>query len=142
MKYKATYFLRLPDDLNFMPSLSNGHLGFTIFGDAIYMNGVYNGQKGDSRRARLPNWLNVTAHILNDQTKKFYPPDNVEYSMNLYEGVFQWIEEYKNLNMTLKQRVYAHRYFNRALIYEMILRAQTQSGKKYIYMFMMDIVTF
>jgi hypothetical protein len=25
---------RLPDDLNFMPTLGNGHLGFTVFSDS------------------------------------------------------------------------------------------------------------
>ncbi|KAM7351711.1 protein-glucosylgalactosylhydroxylysine glucosidase isoform 1-T1 [Cochliomyia hominivorax] len=130
----------LPDDLNFMPSLSNGHLGLTVFGDSIYMNGVYNGFKGDSRRARLPNWLNVSAHILNDQTKMYYQPENIEYTLNLYEGVFQWIEEYKNLKISIKQRVYAHRYFNRALIYEMIFLSEPASANTGSYTEAFDIM--
>ncbi|KAI8125500.1 Protein-glucosylgalactosylhydroxylysine glucosidase [Lucilia cuprina] len=117
----------LPDDLNFMPSLSNGHLGFTVFGDAIYINGVYNGYKGNSRRARLPNWLNVTAHILNTQTNSYFQHNSIEYSMNLYEGVYEWVKEYKCLNLVLKQRFYAHRYFNRALVYETIVTRKTTS---------------
>ncbi|XP_037810155.1 protein-glucosylgalactosylhydroxylysine glucosidase isoform X2 [Lucilia sericata] len=117
----------LPDDLNFMPSLSNGHLGFTIFGDAIYINGVYNGYKGNSRRARLPNWLNVTAHILNTQTNTYIQHNNIEYTMNLYEGVYEWVEDYTSLNLVLKQRFYAHRYFNRALVYEMTVIRKTAS---------------
>ncbi|XP_023301582.2 protein-glucosylgalactosylhydroxylysine glucosidase [Lucilia cuprina] len=117
----------LPDDLNFMPSLSNGHLGFTVFGDSIYINGVYNGYKGNSRRARLPNWLNVTAHILNTQTNSYFQHNSIEYTMNLYEGVYEWVEEYKCLNLVLKQRFYAHRYFNRALVYETIVTRKTTS---------------
>ncbi|XP_065358226.1 protein-glucosylgalactosylhydroxylysine glucosidase [Calliphora vicina] len=128
LQIDKTFLLKpksLPSDLNFMPSLSNGHLGFTIFGDAIYMNGVYNGQKGNSRRARLPNWLNITAGILNTQTKTYFQPDNIEYTMNLYEGVYEWMEYYKLFNLVLKQRVYAHRYFNRALICEIIVLRET-----------------
>ena len=114
-----------------MPSLTNGHLGFTVFGDAIYMNGVYNGFKGDSRRARLPNWLNVTANILNKQTNAHFNPDQVNYEMNLYEGFYSWTQTYENLNLTLQQRTYAHRYFNRALIYELLVKRNSTGGKFY-----------
>ena len=112
-----------------MPSLGNGHLGFTVFGDAIYMNGVYNGFKGDSRRARLPNWLNVTANILDKQTNAYLKPDQVNYEMNLYQGFYSWTQVYEKLNLTLQQRTYAHRYFNRALVYELLVEWNSTGGK-------------
>uniref|UniRef100_A0A1A9V831 Protein-glucosylgalactosylhydroxylysine glucosidase n=1 Tax=Glossina austeni TaxID=7395 RepID=A0A1A9V831_GLOAU len=114
----------LPKDLNFMPSLANGHLGFTVFGDAIYFNGVYNGEAGNSRRARLPNNLNLTIEVFSEHLRAYrqYQLPPTQYVMNLKDGYFQWQQ---NLTVSLgdtvqiTQRIYAHRYFNRALIYEL-----------------------
>ena len=41
-----------------MPYVGNGHLASTIFDDAIYVNGVYNGQRGVSHRGKIPNMHN------------------------------------------------------------------------------------
>ncbi|XP_013098590.2 protein-glucosylgalactosylhydroxylysine glucosidase [Stomoxys calcitrans] len=119
---------RLPSDLNFMPSISNGNLGLTVFGDAIYVNGVYNGFKGESRRARFPNWLNISANIQGTQSDDLSQVQNVTYSMNLLNGYFQWTHRMDDLGVTLTQRVYAHRFYNRALIYEMIVERETSEA--------------
>ena len=29
-----------------MPTLSNGHIGVTVYSDELYINGVYNGEGG------------------------------------------------------------------------------------------------
>lgn len=122
-----------------MPCLSNGHLGFTVFGDSIYVNGVYNGKRGNSRRARLPNWLNLSAEVVQiDDYSSLLETTDIEYELNLYQGYFQWSQ---TVNVTsnialnslqsiiLKQRVYAHRFFNRALIYELFVqRIQNITG--------------
>lgn len=34
-------------NLRYMPTLGNGHLGTTVFSDAIYLNGLYNGAGGE-----------------------------------------------------------------------------------------------
>ncbi|XP_061397704.1 protein-glucosylgalactosylhydroxylysine glucosidase [Musca vetustissima] len=116
----------LPSDLNFMPSLSNGHLGFTVFGDAIFVNGVYNGQKGNSRRARLPNWINISATIYEANNSILDPMhNNITYVMNLSDGYFQWSTNMTDRGIVLQQRVYAHRFYNRALIYELLVERQT-----------------
>ncbi|XP_075154058.1 protein-glucosylgalactosylhydroxylysine glucosidase isoform X2 [Haematobia irritans] len=110
----------LPSDLKFMPSIANGHLGFTVFGDAIYVNGVYNGFKGDSRRARLPNWLNITATLRGTtHSDSALPGEPVVYTMNLFKGYFQWLQNFQSIGVTMRQRVYAHRFYNRALIYDL-----------------------
>ncbi|XP_026465259.1 protein-glucosylgalactosylhydroxylysine glucosidase-like [Ctenocephalides felis] len=36
-----------------LPTVANGHLGYTLTSDAIYMNGLYNGEGGRSHRARI-----------------------------------------------------------------------------------------
>ncbi|XP_073821051.1 protein-glucosylgalactosylhydroxylysine glucosidase [Musca autumnalis] len=113
----------LPTDLNFMPSLSNGHLGFTVFGDAIFVNGVYNGFKGNSRRARLPNWLNISANIFGLDNKIINTVHiNNTYVMHLWDGYFQWSKQLPYQGILLQQRVYAHRFYNRALIYELNIK--------------------
>lgn len=43
-----------------MPYVGNGHLASTIFNNAIFLNGLYNGQRGESHRARLPNFHNFS----------------------------------------------------------------------------------
>ncbi|XP_050079092.1 protein-glucosylgalactosylhydroxylysine glucosidase-like [Anopheles maculipalpis] len=42
-----------------LPTLANGHLGFTVLKDAVYMAGLYNGAGGLSHRARIPNIANI-----------------------------------------------------------------------------------
>ncbi|XP_018793331.1 PREDICTED: acid trehalase-like protein 1 [Bactrocera latifrons] len=114
---------QLPPDLNFMPTLGNGHVGYTVFGDAIFMNGVYNGVGGNSRRARIPNWLNLSvAKIQYEEWELAIIPDMFE--LQLQDGYFRWQFAYEanGLQLKLEQRTYPHRYYNRALIYELFVR--------------------
>lgn len=116
----------LPPDLNFMPSLSNGHLGYTVFGNAIFMNGVYNGAGGNSRRARIPNWINITAELCDPagcQVNNEYT--DISYEMDLRGGYFKNRKSYASLGLTLEQRTYPHRYYNRALVYELLAYRHT-----------------
>ncbi|EDV99375.1 GH13818 [Drosophila grimshawi] len=101
-----------------MPSLSNGHLGYTIFGDAIFMNGVYNGAAGNSKRARIPNWINTSAELCD----RFgcMTSNDISYEMDLRDGYFRYRTNYASKGITLEQRTYPHRYYNRALVYELL----------------------
>ncbi|XP_033150831.1 LOW QUALITY PROTEIN: protein-glucosylgalactosylhydroxylysine glucosidase [Drosophila busckii] len=129
----AEYLLKtnsLPADLNFMPSLSNGHLGYTVFGDAIFMNGVYNGAAGNSQRARIPNWLNIKAELC-DRFGCAESEANVSrsYEMNLLGGYFSYKQHYPGLDLTLEQRSYAHRFYNRAVIYELLAKRHATAAR-------------
>lgn len=109
----------LPSDLNFMPSLANGHLGYTVFGDAIFMNGVYNGAGGNSKRARIPNWLNISVELCDHfGCLGSNAASNISYEMDLQEGYFRYRTRYAAIGVTLEQRTYPHRYYTRALVYE------------------------
>lgn len=44
----------LPSDERYLPPLANGLLGWRVFGDKMYMGGVYNGEAGECHRADLP----------------------------------------------------------------------------------------
>ncbi|KAH8329102.1 hypothetical protein KR074_003860, partial [Drosophila pseudoananassae] len=113
----------LPSDLNFMPTLGNGHLGYTVYGDAIFMNGVYNGAGGNSKRARIPNWLNITTQICDRfgcTTDEDVAVNGTSYEMNLRDGYFRSLTTFRSLGITLEQRTYPHRFYNRALVYEVV----------------------
>ena len=37
-------------NFRYMPTLANGHIGFTPFDESIYMNGLFNGEGGECAR--------------------------------------------------------------------------------------------
>ncbi|CAK1544235.1 unnamed protein product [Leptosia nina] len=96
----------LPSDDHFMPSVGNGHIATNVFSDTVYMNGVYNGRKGESRRARIPAWANVRLNSTLTQTPV--------YSLNTKHGVFTVTVDRERSIIT--QRIFAHRYYTRAIV--------------------------
>jgi hypothetical protein len=42
-----------------MASVGNGHISTTVYTDTVYMNGLYNGERGESHRARIPSRNNI-----------------------------------------------------------------------------------
>ncbi|KAH8282516.1 hypothetical protein KR054_008130, partial [Drosophila jambulina] len=113
----------LPSDLNFMPTLGNGHLGYTVLGDAIFMNAVYNGPGGNSKRARIPNWLNISTEVCDRfgcASGRDVAINGTSYEMDLRNGYFRSLTTHKSLGITVEQRTYPHKYYNRALVYEVV----------------------
>ena len=49
----------MPSDELEMPSVGNGQLATGIYTDTVYMNGLYNGELGESHRARIPSQINI-----------------------------------------------------------------------------------
>lgn len=114
------YFSSLPENHNFMPVLANGHLGFTTFSDSVYMNGFYNGKMGLSHRARIPNYSNI--QIKTCQLNKCI------YCLDTKTGIFR-IEFYdKNEAFKIIHYVYAHRYYNRAIINQIYIHRFNFTG--------------
>jgi len=97
----------LPDFYE-LPTLSNGHIGFVIYGDSVFMNGVYNGQNGNSHRARIPNFANI-------DTNWECLEQNCAYQLNLKQGYFEKIA-YRGKSFKVSQQMYAHRYYNRLIV--------------------------
>ena len=64
-------------DTKLMAYVGNGHLASTVFDNAIYLNGLYNGARGVSHRARLPNMHNF-------QIKGNY--SNKQYVLDMKNG--------------------------------------------------------
>ncbi|GBP95416.1 Protein-glucosylgalactosylhydroxylysine glucosidase [Eumeta japonica] len=99
----------LPTDNKFMPSIGNGHLATDVFSEAVYMNGLYNGRWGRSRRARIPAWANV--RLNSTLTHHPYKP---MYSLDTKNGVF--VVKVERERSVVTQKIYAHRFYTRALI--------------------------
>lgn len=51
-----------------MPSIGNGQLSTGVYTDTVYMNGLYNGELGESHRARIPSQINIRMSIDGGQT--------------------------------------------------------------------------
>lgn len=96
------------------PVLANGHIGFVPYGDSISMNGLYNGFKGDSHRASIPNYANVQFEPCTEQST-----NNVElctYALDIYNGVFRTEIQLNDGSVSVEHIQYAHRYHETALI--------------------------
>ncbi|XP_070540414.1 protein-glucosylgalactosylhydroxylysine glucosidase-like [Ptychodera flava] len=97
-------------DLSYMASVGNGHLSTTIYGDRIYVNGLYNGRLGESHRARIPSRNAIRVSF----------PEQVEqrverrYFLDVEKGV--WHEEAKHDHFTVTVRIFAHRFYTRLLV--------------------------
>ncbi|GAB0096820.1 protein-glucosylgalactosylhydroxylysine glucosidase [Sergentomyia squamirostris] len=100
----------LPENGNFMPVLGNGHVGFQILSDSVYMNNLYNGAQGLSHRARIPNFGNI--QIIN------YGELNgtVKYTMDTKSGIFRTSFSPKSKKYRLDHLIYAHRFYDRAIV--------------------------
>ena len=51
-----------------MPSIGNGQLATGIYTDTVYMNGLYNGELGESHRARIPSQINIRMDVTSSIT--------------------------------------------------------------------------
>lgn len=70
-------------DPKLMPYVGNGHLASTIFDNKVYVNGLYNGERGESHRARVPNTHNF--RILTDDVDGFW---SRRYVLDMRRGKF------------------------------------------------------
>lgn len=125
-KHHAVNSRRLPEDLNWMPILSNGHIALQLLSPNVYKNGLYNGKHGLSHRARLPNYSNVIIPQIqfNGSTTTSFT-----YRMNHRHGIFETLIRADN-SIHIRHQVYAHRYYDRAVVNEIILtRLGSDSGK-------------
>ncbi|XP_076799706.1 protein-glucosylgalactosylhydroxylysine glucosidase-like [Clavelina lepadiformis] len=104
---------KLPNDTRFYPTVSNSFVGHQIFSDTIYINGLYNGRKKDSHRARIPNFLPYV--ITPTSSKKF----STKYMQDLDRGVFS--AQAHSDSLQIEQVFYAHKLFTRLLVTEITI---------------------
>ncbi|KAG4071845.1 hypothetical protein HA402_006006 [Bradysia odoriphaga] len=108
----------LPEDNNLLPTISNGHIGFTVLSDSVYLNGLYNGLKGLSHRARIPNEMNI--NIVSPSIT------NKTFTFNAKSGTFQI--DMIGPDYSIVHRIYAHRFYNRAIINQVYIYRLNYEG--------------
>ncbi|XP_028034225.1 protein-glucosylgalactosylhydroxylysine glucosidase [Bombyx mandarina] len=116
---------RLPTNDRFMASIGNGHVAANVFSDTVYMNGLYNGNKGESHRARIPNWANIRLN----STLSHIPYSPV-YSLDTKEGAFKVRVDRERSIVT--QRIFAHRYYTRAIINQIQVMAKAHAEPNFV----------
>lgn len=105
----------MPEDERYMSSIGNGHLATDIFSETVFMNGLYNGKRGESHRARIPAWCNI--QISNSTLEEENP--TTFYSLDTTGGVF--IASYESEKWTIEQRIFAHRFYTRAIVNQFVI---------------------
>ncbi|XP_050079008.1 protein-glucosylgalactosylhydroxylysine glucosidase-like [Anopheles maculipalpis] len=107
------------------PTLANGHLGFVVYGDSVHLNGVYNGLKGVSHRARIPNYANIQlANCSSLQTH----PKNCRYQLDMRNGKFRTTLEDPTGGYRVQHEVYPNRYFSQTIVNRIHIRRLKATG--------------
>ncbi|XP_058058653.1 protein-glucosylgalactosylhydroxylysine glucosidase-like [Anopheles bellator] len=101
------------------PTLANGHLGFVVYGDSVHLNGVYNGLKGVSHRARIPNFANVQ---LANCSSLVAQPKNCRYQLDMRSGKFRTTLEDPSGGFRVVHEVYPNRHFDQTIVNRVLLR--------------------
>jgi hypothetical protein len=114
------FLFRLPNDSRLLPTLGNGHLGFTVLSDNVYKNGLYNGHSGLSHRARIPNFVNI---LFADCLKQI-----CNYTLNAELGYFS-VELVVENQFIARHSIYAHSFYDRALINQIHIQRLGSRGE-------------
>uniref|UniRef100_A0A2M4ACX0 Protein-glucosylgalactosylhydroxylysine glucosidase n=1 Tax=Anopheles triannulatus TaxID=58253 RepID=A0A2M4ACX0_9DIPT len=101
------------------PTLANGHLGFVVYGDSVHLNGVYNGLKGVSHRARIPNFANI--QIGNCSSLKVQPK-NCRYQLDMRRGKFRTTLKDPAGGYSVLHEVYPNRHFDQTIVNRVTMR--------------------
>lgn len=106
-----------------MPFMSNGHLGYRVYGNAVYMNGLYSGEGHDSHRAWIPNYGNLRIYYCeyNEMFK-----DSCQWRFNIHDGVF--IEHVLEKRFELFHLTYAHRAYKNFIVNQIYMKRREGTG--------------
>ena len=108
-----------------MASVGNGYIGSIIDTDTIHVAGIYNGRALPKRwpiyplyfyehthRARIPSTCAIRFTVVGRSGEE-------SYALDVSEGVFyRWFES-DDKNMTVEQRIYAHRSRKHLMVVEL-----------------------
>lgn len=106
------------------PVMANGYIGFIPYGDSIYMNGLYNGHKDNSHRARIPNYGNVQFEPCSraHSTKA----TECSYAMDIHNGLFRTTANLSDGQFSVEHIQYAHRYYDTAIVNHIKIKRQNE----------------
>ncbi|XP_076099851.1 protein-glucosylgalactosylhydroxylysine glucosidase-like [Mytilus galloprovincialis] len=100
-----------PENDRIRPTLGNGHIATVVYTDTIYMNGLYNGLRVFSHRARIPSTCAIEVVSTTTRITKS------SYSLDIEKGMFIEVRSGPGFKIELKR--YAHRSINQLMITEM-----------------------
>lgn len=113
----------LPTDENgtvlqrYMASVGNGHVATTVYTDTVYMNGFYNGERGESHRARIPSMNNIRL----DRTGL----EILEEGFGLDVGNGTFFERFSTADFTVVQRTFAHRFYHKVIVTQIDIKTNS-----------------
>ncbi|XP_048259379.1 protein-glucosylgalactosylhydroxylysine glucosidase-like [Haliotis rufescens] len=96
-----------PQDDRFRPAIGNGHIATNVLSDTIYMNGVFNGRRSDSHRARIPATSSIDAIDRGHNSSR-------HYSLDMLRGIFT--QTIKRDDADIAIQYFAHRTMTRLLV--------------------------
>lgn len=102
------------------PVLANGHVGYVPYSDSIYMNGLYNGYKGSSHRARIPNYANIYF----EQCNGYESNSNLSctYGLDIQHALFLTQAKFNGGDFEVEQIQYTHRYYDTVIINQIMIK--------------------
>jgi len=105
-----------------MPSVANGYVGTVIYSDSVHVSGVFSGRAYPKKYPVYPVFLYQHAHRarIPSTASMDFKIDGIEgkssYALDVSEGVFyKW---FRAVNLTVEQRIYAHRTRKNLLVVE------------------------
>lgn len=104
-----------------MPTLGNGHLSCTLLQRNVFVNGIYNGERGESHRARVPNFANIYVEYCENAI------DECEYTMDIRNGVFSMHLETPEFDV--EHKLFFHRVFDRVIVNLVKVTRKSDTGK-------------
>ncbi|XP_077977259.1 protein-glucosylgalactosylhydroxylysine glucosidase-like [Glandiceps talaboti] len=113
---------KLPSNNRYMASVGNGYVSTVVYSNTVYMNGVYNGFLSQSHRARIPSPNSIQVSLAGNA---IHDGSNQSYALDVNKGVF--FHRISTPDVTVEQRVYAHQYYTRLLVNDVIITRQSQS---------------
>uniref|UniRef100_A0A182TBK2 Glycoside hydrolase family 65 central catalytic domain-containing protein n=1 Tax=Anopheles maculatus TaxID=74869 RepID=A0A182TBK2_9DIPT len=122
--FRLRFSTVLNDPWKPLPTLANGHLGFTVFEDTVYMAGLYNGAGGLSHRARIPNIANI--QLDNDCYRG--TDHTCIVTLDLRSGYFRvsYTDSERSFRMT--HIVYPHAFYRRLIVNQFLFERLTPAA--------------
>lgn len=113
-----------------MPTLSNGHIGFTVLSNEVFMNGLYNGRAGLSHRARIPNFTNILLEncLKPNHNQQQKHDETCNFSLNMHHGYFMAKLVVAD-QFIATHLIYPHRYRDRVLINQLHIQRLSSKGE-------------
>lgn len=113
---------RVTINSRYMPTLGNGHIAVTVYDDAMYMNGLYEGTGENSHRAKIPVVLMGRVNFSSIEIDKRAIR---KYTLNSRDGYF--LETIDCEFAYIEHRIYTHQKYIRLFVSDFYARRKPES---------------